>query len=189
MGSRSSVLGPLHHSLGILAYLAVCTLRISELEDGQKVSLAALGGAGAIGGPPSFESPRSRRNYFSIRLKKQSLPQMQTPNTALNMSPPKVALVTASPAGLGAAIAKVLVPEMRVVINYHSNPERANTILEELTRIVNIKDTTPLGLEPRFYCNKSRYQPTSRSPKTDCRDFDQSVKQYSIVIPLYLPDH
>jgi len=48
----------------------------------------------------------------------------------------KVALVTASSAGLGAAIAKHLVQRMRVVINYSSTPDRANTVLAELSSLV-----------------------------------------------------
>jgi NADP-dependent 3-hydroxy acid dehydrogenase YdfG len=47
----------------------------------------------------------------------------------------KVALVTASSAGLGAEIAKHLVADMRVVINYFSTPDRANAVLAELSRI------------------------------------------------------
>lgn len=48
----------------------------------------------------------------------------------------KVALVTASSAGLGATIAKHLVQHMRVVINYSSTPDRANAVLAELSSLV-----------------------------------------------------
>ena len=48
----------------------------------------------------------------------------------------KVALVTASSAGLGATIAKHLVQHMRVVINYSSTPDRANVVLAELSSLV-----------------------------------------------------
>lgn len=48
----------------------------------------------------------------------------------------KVALVTASSAGLGATIAKNLVQHMRVVINYSSMPDRANALLAELFSLV-----------------------------------------------------
>ncbi|OQD84168.1 hypothetical protein PENANT_c014G02478 [Penicillium antarcticum] len=44
----------------------------------------------------------------------------------------KVALVTASSAGLGTAIAKSLAPNMRVVNNYWSNAERAELIQKEM---------------------------------------------------------
>lgn len=43
----------------------------------------------------------------------------------------KVALVTASSAGLGAAIAKSLSPSFSVVINYCSRPEKAAEVLKE----------------------------------------------------------
>jgi NAD(P)-dependent dehydrogenase (short-subunit alcohol dehydrogenase family) len=43
----------------------------------------------------------------------------------------KVALVTASSAGLGAAIAKSLSPSFRVVINYFSRPEKAAQVVKE----------------------------------------------------------
>ncbi|KAK4947526.1 hypothetical protein LTR10_013471 [Elasticomyces elasticus] len=48
----------------------------------------------------------------------------------------KVALVTASSAGLGATIAKHLVQHMRVVINYSSTPDRANVVLAELSSLI-----------------------------------------------------
>lgn len=47
----------------------------------------------------------------------------------------KVALVTASSAGLGAAIAKVLAANMRVIINYSSNAQRAELVQEEMSNI------------------------------------------------------
>ena len=47
----------------------------------------------------------------------------------------KVALVTAGSAGLGAAVARALAAEsMRVVINYSANYERANNLVEDLSR-------------------------------------------------------
>lgn len=50
------------------------------------------------------------------------------------MAASKVALVTASSAGLGAAIAKALGKEMRVVINYNSSREKADAVLSELSK-------------------------------------------------------
>ncbi|KAJ9603116.1 hypothetical protein H2200_012411 [Cladophialophora chaetospira] len=47
----------------------------------------------------------------------------------------KVALVTASSAGLGAAIAKVMVFNVRVVINYSSNASRAEALIDELHEV------------------------------------------------------
>lgn len=47
----------------------------------------------------------------------------------------KVALITAGSAGLGAAVARALAAEsMRVVINYSANHERANGLLESLSK-------------------------------------------------------
>ena len=71
----------------------------------------------------------------------------------------KVALVTASSAGLGASIAKTLAQHMRVVINYSSVLDRANVVLAELYSSVkhqggddkqdaDLKGTSPL---PRFH--------------------------------------
>lgn len=53
----------------------------------------------------------------------------------------RVALVTASSAGLGAAIAKSLISDFRVVINYNSSADRAQFVLEELQRISDLHQT------------------------------------------------
>ncbi|CAK7566507.1 MAG: hypothetical protein SEPTF4163_004454 [Sporothrix epigloea] len=45
--------------------------------------------------------------------------------------PSKVALVTASSAGLGAACVKALAPHFRVVVNYYSRPEKADAVISE----------------------------------------------------------
>jgi len=47
----------------------------------------------------------------------------------------KVALVTASSAGLGAAVVKALSPNYRVVLNYFSRPEKANEVIKECESI------------------------------------------------------
>lgn len=47
----------------------------------------------------------------------------------------KVALITASSAGLGAAVAKALAPNYRVVVNYFSRPEKANEVIKECESI------------------------------------------------------
>lgn len=44
-------------------------------------------------------------------------------------SPAKVALVTAASAGLGAAIVRSLAPHYRVVVNYHSRKEKAESVI------------------------------------------------------------
>jgi NAD(P)-dependent dehydrogenase (short-subunit alcohol dehydrogenase family) len=47
-----------------------------------------------------------------------------------------VALITAGSAGLGAATARAFAAmQMRVVINYHANSERANNLVKELSEI------------------------------------------------------
>ena len=47
----------------------------------------------------------------------------------------KVALVTAGSAGLGAAVVRALASEsMRIVVNYSANYERANDLVEDLSR-------------------------------------------------------
>ncbi|KAK5087345.1 hypothetical protein LTR70_002166 [Exophiala xenobiotica] len=47
----------------------------------------------------------------------------------------KVALVTASSAGLGAACVKALSPHFRVVVNYYSRPEKADEVIKEAEAI------------------------------------------------------
>ncbi len=56
----------------------------------------------------------------------------------------KVALVTAGSAGLGAAIARQLASNagMRVVVNYHSNSERADTLIRELRQQTSSTNST-----------------------------------------------
>lgn len=64
----------------------------------------------------------------------------------------KVALVTASSAGLGAAIAKSLSPSFRVVINYFSRAEKAAEVVKECEALSSL--TRPPGTSsasPQFY--------------------------------------
>ncbi|KAF3035765.1 hypothetical protein E8E11_005392 [Didymella keratinophila] len=63
------------------------------------------------------------------------------------MAVTKVALITASSAGLGAQIARVFAPDFRVVINYSSNSERAQSLMKELNAI----PSTTSSSEPRFH--------------------------------------
>ncbi|ERT03416.1 hypothetical protein HMPREF1624_01731 [Sporothrix schenckii ATCC 58251] len=63
-------------------------------------------------------------------------------------APVKVALVTASSAGLGAACVKALAPHFRVVVNYYSRPEKAAEVIREATTIRSFYDL-PAGT-PRF---------------------------------------
>lgn len=59
----------------------------------------------------------------------------------------KVALVTASSAGLGAACVKALARDFRVVVNYYSRPEKADTVLKEAEAI---KPSYTTSDGPRF---------------------------------------
>ncbi|KAK5086796.1 hypothetical protein LTS08_007209 [Lithohypha guttulata] len=64
------------------------------------------------------------------------------------MAAAKVALVTASSAGLGAACVKALAPHFRVVVNYYSRPEKAEQVIKEAE---SIQPTYPSSPEsPRF---------------------------------------
>jgi NAD(P)-dependent dehydrogenase (short-subunit alcohol dehydrogenase family) len=47
----------------------------------------------------------------------------------------KVALITASSAGLGAAIARAMVFDMKIILNYSSNESRVKVLVEELLSI------------------------------------------------------
>lgn len=60
----------------------------------------------------------------------------------------KVALVTASSAGLGAAIAKVLAKDHSVAINYYSSPAKAEAVIKELERTAPSDNTQ----EVRRFC-------------------------------------
>ncbi|OAP58732.1 short chain dehydrogenase [Fonsecaea erecta] len=61
----------------------------------------------------------------------------------------KVALVTASSAGLGAATVKALAPYFRVVVNYHSRREKADQVIQEASAIAPTGYSA--GAEPRFH--------------------------------------
>jgi len=67
--------------------------------------------------------------------------------------PTKVALVTASSAGLGAACVKALAPHYRVVINYHSRPEKAESVIQEATALKPTYDASTTT--PRFTAIKA----------------------------------
>ncbi|EHY55447.1 hypothetical protein HRR83_008876 [Exophiala dermatitidis] len=65
----------------------------------------------------------------------------------------KVALVTASSAGLGAATVKALASHFRVVVNYHSRPEKAEQVIKEASAIPATYNTS--SSEPRFHAIKA----------------------------------
>ena len=60
----------------------------------------------------------------------------------------KVALVTASSAGLGAACVKALASNYRVVINYYSRPEKAESLIKEAEAIPSTYSSQ--STSPRF---------------------------------------
>jgi NAD(P)-dependent dehydrogenase (short-subunit alcohol dehydrogenase family) len=64
----------------------------------------------------------------------------------------KVALVTASSAGLGAATVKALATHFRVVVNYHSRPEKAEQVIKEASAVTPTYESTS---EPRFHAIKA----------------------------------
>lgn len=61
----------------------------------------------------------------------------------------KVALVTASSAGLGAACVKALAPHFRVVVNYHSRPEKAEEVIKAADAVA--PSYLVSANEPRFH--------------------------------------
>lgn len=69
----------------------------------------------------------------------------------------KVALVTASSAGLGAATVKALAPYFRVVVNYHSRLEKAEEVIKEASAIplAHQQNGSIKAEEPRFHAIKA----------------------------------
>lgn len=65
----------------------------------------------------------------------------------------KVALVTASSAGLGAATVKALAAHFRVVVNYHSRLEKAEQVIREASSVTPTYSTS--SSEPRFHAIKA----------------------------------
>ncbi|KXJ95602.1 short chain dehydrogenase [Microdochium bolleyi] len=63
----------------------------------------------------------------------------------------KVALVTASSAGLGAACVKVLAPHCRVVVNYFSRPEKAAAVIAEAEQVPPVSYDAASLPGPRFH--------------------------------------
>ena len=62
----------------------------------------------------------------------------------------KVALVTASSAGLGAACVKALASHFRVVVNYYSRPEKAAEVIKEASSVTPTFAASSVN-EPRFH--------------------------------------
>ena len=62
----------------------------------------------------------------------------------------KVALITASSAGLGAACVKALASHFRVVVNYYSRPEKAAEVIKDASTVTpNFQSSSEN--EPRFH--------------------------------------
>jgi NAD(P)-dependent dehydrogenase (short-subunit alcohol dehydrogenase family) len=72
----------------------------------------------------------------------------------------KVALVTASSAGLGAAAVKALASHFRVVVNYNSRLEKAEQVIKEASEIPATYSTSGSS-EPRFHAIKADVQQRS----------------------------
>lgn len=72
----------------------------------------------------------------------------------------KVALVTASSAGLGAAAVKALASHFRVVVNYNSRLEKAEQVIKEASEIPATYSTSDSS-EPRFHAIKADVQERS----------------------------
>jgi NAD(P)-dependent dehydrogenase (short-subunit alcohol dehydrogenase family) len=68
---------------------------------------------------------------------------------AATAAPARVALITASSAGLGAAIAHSLAPHYRIVLNYFSRPAKAESVIASASALVP-HYTLPDG-QPRFH--------------------------------------
>lgn len=66
------------------------------------------------------------------------------------MAATKVALVTASSAGLGAACVKALARDFRVVVNYYSRPEKAESVIKEAESIPANYQAAEQQQQPRF---------------------------------------
>ncbi|CAL5873706.1 uncharacterized protein PFLUO_LOCUS7988 [Penicillium psychrofluorescens] len=62
--------------------------------------------------------------------------------------PSKVALISASSAGLGAIIVKALAKDYRVVVNYFSHPDKAEAVVRECMAAL---PETSSSTEPRFH--------------------------------------
>ncbi|KIV96406.1 hypothetical protein PV10_00278 [Exophiala mesophila] len=71
----------------------------------------------------------------------------------------KVALVTASSAGLGAATVKALAANFRVVVNYHSRLEKAEEVIKEASAIPPLYEIS--SSQPRFHAIKADVQQRS----------------------------
>ena len=89
-----------------------------------------------------------RPGCFEYALPGSSLHRRHHPQSHSIMAT-KVALVTASSAGLGAACVKSLAPHFRVVVNYFSRPEKAEQLIKEAESIPLASGAS--SANPRFH--------------------------------------
>ncbi|KAK3207903.1 hypothetical protein GRF29_96g806175 [Pseudopithomyces chartarum] len=90
----------------------------------------------------------------------------------------RVALITASSAGLGAQVARVLAPDFRVVVNYASNSSRAEQLVEELSTIPSIHSNPTT---PRFHIVQADVSSKS-SVETLVKDTIKEMGRLDVVI-------
>jgi len=102
--------------------------------------------------PPSFAKRfvDAHARSASSHLPLQKNPEFRLPPIAPQFftMATKVALITASSAGLGAAVAKSLSPNYRVVLNYFSRPEKAAEVIKECETIPSQQSSSS---QPRFH--------------------------------------
>jgi NAD(P)-dependent dehydrogenase (short-subunit alcohol dehydrogenase family) len=106
----------------------------------------------AVSLPPSFAKRfiDVHARSLSLHIPLQINPELRLPPTAPQFPTmaTKVALITASSAGLGAAVAKSLSPNYRVVLNYFSRPEKAAEVIKECEAIPSQQSPSS---QPRFH--------------------------------------
>ncbi|KAF2007815.1 oxidoreductase ucpA [Amniculicola lignicola CBS 123094] len=90
----------------------------------------------------------------------------------------KVALITASSAGLGAQIARVFAPDFRLVINYSANKARAESLVQELSAT---PSTHPSPTTPRFHILQADVSSKS-SVESLVKDTIQTMGRLDVVV-------
>jgi hypothetical protein len=87
--------------------------------------------------PPSETAVLGLETFKQKSINASSQPfEHPSPNRLISSTmATRVALVTASSAGLGAAIVKALSPHFRCVVNYYSRPEKAAAVISEASAI------------------------------------------------------
>jgi NAD(P)-dependent dehydrogenase (short-subunit alcohol dehydrogenase family) len=88
-----------------------------------------------------------RRSIYVFKELHLAVSEQSTISDLSNM-PAKVALITASSAGLGAVIVKALAQDYRVVVNYFSHPDKAEAVIRECMAML---PETSSSKEPRLH--------------------------------------